>query len=113
MKTIQRITKILKVENFRISCLFNNGETRVIDFEKLFKKWKVNRQDFEYPIMESEDEFQKVELVGGTLAWKNISIAGKDDEGKDVTYFYDLDPIVLYENGELEKSREGTRPEMV
>ena len=113
MKTIKRITKILEIENFKIFCLFNNGETRIIDFERLFKKWKVNKQDFEYPLMESKEEFQKVEVVNGTLAWKNISIVGKDDEGNDTMYFYDLDPIVLYENSELDKLREGTRPQMV
>ena len=105
MKTIKRITKIYEVKGYSIYCLFNNGESRIIDFAKLFKKWQVKKDDFEYLIKNDEQEFAQVTLVDGTLAWKNIEIRGKNDQGEAVVYHYEVDPIVLYENSEPDESR--------
>lgn len=38
---IPRILKINWIKDFTISVVFNNGESRTIDFEKLLKKIKV------------------------------------------------------------------------
>jgi len=105
MRSVRRIVKIHKIIGHRIYCLFNNGESRVIDFEKLFKKWNVNKRDREYKISSSLKEFQKVKLIEGTLSWENIKIKSQDDQGNPVVYYFDLDPIVLYENSDLDKSR--------
>jgi len=105
MRTIRRIIKIHGIEGFRIYCLFNNGESRIIDFKKLFREWKVKKGDPEWPISRSESEFRKVELIDGTLTWKNIEIKGENDKGQSVTYSYDVDPIMLYENSDLDESR--------
>jgi DNA-binding XRE family transcriptional regulator len=106
MRTVKRILKIHKIDGFKVFCLFNNGESRIIDFSKVFKKWKVKRGDLEYPLYKSEEKLGKVELFDGTLAWKNIEIKGRGDTGNEVIYYYDLDPIVLYEVSELDESRQ-------
>lgn len=106
MRTIKRIIKIHEIDNFRIFCLFNNGESRIIDFEEIFKKWKITPEDVEFPITASLDEFKKVTLVDGTLSWNNIKIKSKNDKGETVFYDYQLDPIVLYENSQLDESRQ-------
>lgn len=106
MRTVKRIIKIHEVNNYQISCLFNNGESRIIDFQELFKKWKITSKDVEFPIANSIKEFKKVELVDGTLSWDNIKTESTNDKGQTVFYDYQLDPIVLYENSKLDESRQ-------
>lgn len=106
MKTIKRILSVHKVAGFKIFCLFNNGESRIIDFEALFKKWNVSENDAEYLIATEEKEFQKVELIDGTLTWGNIGAEALNEDGEQVSLPYDIDPIVLYENSELDESRQ-------
>ena len=105
MRSIKRIIKIHKVEEYKVYCLFSNGEPRVIDFEKVFKEWNIQKNDIEYPLLKSVDEFQKIELIDGTFVWKNIKIESTDEEGNEETYFYDLDPIIMYELSEVDVSR--------
>ena len=106
MRTIKKIIKIHEVNGFQLSCLFNNGESRIIDFKHLFATWKITTKNVEYPIANSIEEFQKVQLENGTLTWNNIKIESKDDTGEQVFYDYQLDPIVLYENSQLDESRQ-------
>lgn len=105
MRSVKRIIKIHKIEGYKIFCLFNNGESRVIDFQKLFNKWGVEKGDLEYPLVQSEAEFQKVEIVDGTFVWKNIKIKSLNDKGEEEEYRYDLDPIVMYESSENDLTR--------
>jgi hypothetical protein len=68
MKAVRRILRIHQIEGFKVFCLFNNGESRIIDFESLFKKREVNPSDIEYSISQNLEEFGKVKLIEGTLA---------------------------------------------
>jgi len=106
MRTVKRIVKIHQVKGFVLYCLFNNGESRVINFEELFKKWKTTRKSLHFPIADSLKEFKKVELIDGTLTWKNIVIEGEDENANKVNYHYDLDPIVLFEESQLDETRQ-------
>jgi len=106
MRSVKRIVKIHQIKGFRIYCLFNNGESRIIDFEKLFSKWKTTKKSLHYPISNSLKEFKKVKLIEGTLTWKNIIISGEDEYGNETVYHYDLDPIVLYEESQLDETRQ-------
>ncbi len=106
MRTVKRIIRIYKVEGYKIFCLFNNGESRIIDFEQLFRKWNPDKHDDEYKLSESVEEFNKVLLIDGTLSWNNVRTKGIDEEGNEIDYPYQLDPIILYENSEVDPSRE-------
>lgn len=105
MRTIKQIIKIYNIKGYKIHCLFNNGQSRVIDFQQLFEQWNVEEGDLEYPLTQSVQAFQKVELVEGTLTWNNIKIHSTDEDGKAVAYPFDLDPIVLYEASIADTSR--------
>lgn len=105
MRTIRNIVKIHKIDDYKISCLFNNGESRIIDFEELFKKWKISVQHIAYPLASNQVEFAKVKVIDGSLVWENIQFVSQDEEGNDLVQFFDLDPIVLYENSVEDKSR--------
>ena len=86
--------------------MFNNGESRIIDFKELFEKWKITSTDVEFPIANSIKEFRKVDLIDGTLSWDNIKTESTNDKGETVFYDYQLDPIVLYENSQLDETRQ-------
>ena len=105
MRNIRRIVKIHKIEGYKIYCLFNNGESRVVDFEKLFKIWNVKPGDIEYKLKDSQQEFEKVELVYGTFTWKNLQMESTDEQDAPVSYAYDVDPIMMYEGSEEDPSR--------
>ena len=105
MRTVKRIIKIHKIDAYKVYCLFNNGEHRIIDFKQLFHKWNVKKGDVEYPLIRSIKEFQKLQLKDGTLVWKNIGLATKDEKGKKLILPYDLDPIVLYEASTIDPDR--------
>ena len=40
-----------QVDGYKVTCLFNNGETRIIDFEQLFKKWNIPKTHIAYPLI--------------------------------------------------------------
>ncbi|MEM1322084.1 MAG: helix-turn-helix domain-containing protein [Bacteroidota bacterium] len=105
MRTIRRIIKIHNLDGYKVSCLFNNGESRIIDFAALFEKWQVKKGDIEYPLMESEKAFQQIKVVDGSFSWENIKVESTDENGKKVVYHYDLDPIVMYEESQVDESR--------
>lgn len=79
--------------------MFNNGESRVLDFEKIFKQWNVTESDFEYPLLD-EKEFKKVKLRNYTLSWPNIEIKIKGENGENLTLPYEIGSDVLYQLSE-------------
>lgn len=102
MRSVKRIVRIQKIKGYKIAALFNTGESRLIDFEKLFSQWNIKKGDLEYPLKTSLEEFQKVEVRDGTLVWRNISVKSTDEYNNPVRHFYDVDPIVLYAVSEIE-----------
>ncbi len=94
-----QIPKILKIEainGLTIQCMFNNGESRLLDFDKIFKQWNVGKNDLEFPLLD-EDEFKKVELRNFTLSWPNIEITINDENGEQISVPYEVGADVLYE----------------
>ena len=94
---IPRILKIKSIKGFNLYCIFNNGETRVIDFKELFRKWKITKDDPEYLLLK-EDEFKKVSLRNQTLSWKNVKIDLLNINGETKTHAFELSPDIVYEN---------------
>jgi len=96
---IPRIVKIEKITGHKIQCMFNNGESRLLDFEKIFRQWNVTETDFEYPLLD-EKEFKKVKLRNYTLSWPNIEIIVKGENGEILTLPYEIGADVLFELSE-------------
>lgn len=92
---IPRILRIKSIKGHTVSCIFNNGETRDIDFTVLFAAWKIKKGDPEYSLLDSA-EFRKVSLRNNTLSWKNIKIKLPDLHGHEVEQPFEIDPVVLY-----------------
>jgi len=68
---IPRILKINWIERLSISVVFNNGESRIIDFRKVLDKLDLN-ENSPASILYDSEEFEKVELVNNTLSWNNV-----------------------------------------
>jgi len=94
-----RILKIDRIDGFKIYCMFNNGESKLIDFNSILEDWKLTSTDLEYPLIEQK-EFQKVKLRNHTLSWDNIPVLLMNEEGKEVLYPYEIDPYFLYKNSQ-------------
>lgn len=101
---IPRIIKINEVKNFKVSVAFNNGEYRIIDFKKLFKKWGIKKGTFQGALLD-EEKFQGVRVEGGTLQWPSIKKKVKLKDGQEFEVMYDVDPIVMYEESEYDNER--------
>lgn len=75
----KRFPKVLKInrideKNLKIYVLFNDGEDRVLDFNKIFKEdWKISSSDPEYKLLNPK-EFKKVQINNQTLSWDNVDI---------------------------------------
>lgn len=105
MRTVKRIVKIHQVDGYRVWCLFNNGQSRIIDFEEVFQRWKVKAGDLEFVLATSLEAFQHIELQNGTFVWKNIEFASTDENGDPVMHYYECDPIVMYEMSKPDPAR--------
>lgn len=104
IKNIPRIIKINKVADFKVYCAFNNGEYKIIDFKKLFKKWNTKGNKFQKQLMDKK-VFEQVQLHEGTLQWKNLTKKIKLSNGLEFDAPFDLDPIVLYEESEPDEKQ--------
>jgi DNA-binding XRE family transcriptional regulator len=92
---IPRILKIEKVEGLKVYVMFNNGETRLLDFNKILSEWEVTENEIEYKLY-NESEFKKVKLNNQTLSWDNLSTKLIGENGKEIEYPYEIGPDVLY-----------------
>lgn len=99
LRSIPRILKINHVNGYEVSCLFNNGESRLIDFQQLFRDtFKVGAGDPAFELLNDLNAFKQIQVLGSTIGWPNVGIYSKDSKGQSVFYLYDLDPLVLYQN---------------
>jgi DNA-binding XRE family transcriptional regulator len=96
---IPRIVRIENISGHEVQCMFNNGESRMLDFEMIFKQWNVTENDFEYPLLD-ENEFKQVKLRNYTLSWPNIAIKVRGENGENLTLPYEIGADVLYELSE-------------
>jgi DNA-binding XRE family transcriptional regulator len=99
-----RIIKIERIDGFKIYCMFNNGESKLIDFNPIFKEWNLKPNDVEYPLTEKK-EFQKVKLRNYTLSWDNLTVLLITEEGKEEKFPYEIDPYFLYQKSKAVENK--------
>lgn len=90
-----RILKIEKIEGLQIYVIFNNGETRLLDFGKILNDWDIKESDIENKLYDFS-EIKKVELRNQTLSWDNLTIKLIDDKGQEKDFPYEIGSDVLY-----------------
>lgn len=100
---IPRILKINWISDLSISVVFNNGESRIIDFRKVFKKNHVDEKSPAHILFDSK-EFAKVELAGHTLSWNNVEQTITMRNGEKMKVPYEIGADVLLKYSQPEKS---------
>jgi len=105
LRSIPKILKINQVEEYQISCLFNNGESRIIDFKVFLKKYGKNKKHPAYKLLKDKSAFNEVEIIGNTIGWNNVGIYSKNLNGEDEFYPYNIDPTTLFESSSLDEER--------
>jgi DNA-binding XRE family transcriptional regulator len=107
-KAYKRLPKILKInkvykKDLKVSVLFNTGEDRILDFQRILKKeWKVTKHDPEFKLL-SPTEFAKVKLANHTLSWSNIELSITDLDGKKKKVPFDVGADILYDLSEADE----------
>ena len=94
---LPRIKRILAVEPYKITCLWNTGEVRIIDFQPYIVDSKPKS-----PIAHLADKqlFREVKTDGRTLYWDNL-LTMIDYDGSQHRAPLDFDPDVIYQQSRL------------
>ena len=105
MKPLVDVLKVIEVNDYRITCVFSNGEYRRVDLGQLLDQWKPNKDDLTAELYDVE-KVKKVIVENGTLTWPNITMSIQLLDGEQATVALDLDPMVLYENSVIDKKHD-------
>lgn len=100
---IPRILKINWIKELTISVVFNNGESRIIDFQKVLLDLGVKPDSPEY-LLFNPTEFAKVQLDENTLSWDNIDQHISQHNGAKIKVPYQIGADVLLNFSIPEKS---------
>lgn len=95
MKKLPRITEIIKIEPYKITCRWTTGEIRVIDFVTKYKDWKDSGNEILLKLKDYS-KFENVTIKDGTLQWYSVEISFTGIDGTKKTQALDIDPDVLY-----------------
>lgn len=107
MKSLPKIVRIIQVEPFKITTLWNTSEIRVLDFAPLFEAWEAEG-DAKMAVLRDWEIFKQVAISEDrTLFWPNVPVSFTF---KNTTCWapLELDPLVLYDQSTLVKKMEGT-----
>ena len=100
---IPRILKINWINGLAISVVFNNGESRIIDFRKVLKKIGIKQGSSAFILFDTE-EFAKVEIQGNTLSWGNVEQYITMRNGKKMKVPFEIGADILLKHSQPEKS---------
>lgn len=98
---IPRVLKINWIDGLSISVVFNNGESRIIDFRKVLLDNDVKPDSPEAILFDAEN-FAKVRLVDHTLSWDNVEqyISLRNGDKQRVPYEIGADVLLKYSKPE-------------
>jgi len=100
---IPRILKINWIKGLSTSVVFNNGESRILDFTKILPELGVHADSPE-SVLFNPDEFAKVKLVDHTLSWDNVEQYISKRDGGKLRVPYEIGADVLLRYSQPEKS---------
>jgi DNA-binding XRE family transcriptional regulator len=105
MKSTLHLLKINEVKDYKIYCVFSNGEYRVIDIEKYLNS-KDLKPDSILQKLYDKEKVKNVVIKDATLTWPDIKHLTRLSNGMEFEVELDLDPIVLYNNSEIDTERD-------
>lgn len=98
---IPRILKINWIKGLSVSVVYNNGESRIIDFRNVLLKIGID-ENSPASILFKEDEFKKAEIENNTLSWNNVEqyITLRNNEKVKVPFEIGADILLKYSQPE-------------
>lgn len=99
---IPRVLKINWINGLLISVIFNNGESRIIDFSKMLTE--IGVKDDSASVLFNPIEFAKVKLIGNTLSWDNVEQYISSKTGDKIKVPYEIGADILLKFSYAEKS---------
>jgi len=98
---IPRILKINWIKGLSISVVYNNGESRIIDFRNVWLKIGID-ENSPASILFNQAEFEKVEIENNTLSWNNVEqyITVRNNEKVKVPFEIGADVLLKYSQTE-------------
>ncbi len=103
---VYKIFDVKVVKDYIVSCLFQNGEWRVIDLKNFWlNKEKITPSHPAHKLLDNKDLFDRIKVMGTTIGWEDTGIDSVDDTGNPVFYPLDIDPIVLHNNSVLDHEK--------
>jgi DNA-binding XRE family transcriptional regulator len=100
---IPRILKINWIKDLSISVIFNNGESRIIDFRKVLLDIGV-KPESPAGILYNHNELGKVQLVDNTLSWDNVEQYISTKSGGKLKVPFEIGADILLKYSKPEKS---------
>lgn len=100
---IPRILKINWIKGLSVSVVYNNGESRIIDFRNVLRKINID-DNSPTSILFNEDEFKKMEIENNTLSWSNVEQYTTLGNNKKVKVPFEIGADVLLKYSQPEKS---------
>ena len=100
---IPRILKINWIKDLSISVVFNNGESRIIDFRKVLIDIGV-KPNTPANILFDSIAFSKVRLVDNTLSWDNVEQYISSKSGGKIKVPFEIGADILLRFSQPEKS---------
>lgn len=102
MDALPKIIRIIKIEPFKLTLLWNTSEIRILNFEPLFAQWEAEG-DLSMSALQDWEVFQKVTLSKShTLCWPNVPISFTFKQEKRSAPL-ELDALELYRQSTLIK----------
>ena len=94
---LPRVKTIRSVKSYKVTCLWNTGEVREVDFQPYIKESRSQS-----PIARLADKqlFSEVKTDGRTLYWDNL-LTMIDYDGSQHPAPLDFDPDVMYKRSRL------------
>lgn len=105
MKHTVHILKINEVEGHNVYCVFSNGEYRVIDLKKFLDGMDLKPESLLSNLYDQE-KVKEVVVKNATLTWPELKKMVKLSNGMTFEVELDFDPIVLYDNSEIDEERD-------
>ena len=106
LRSIPRVLKINSIEGYKVSLLFNNEESRIVNFEYLLRH-VLNKVPGKmgYELLEDYTLFARITLVGTTVGWQELGKTITNFGGEITFQPYDIDPLLLFNNSEPDVQR--------
>jgi len=98
---IPRILKINWIRDLSVSVVYNNGESRIIDFRKVLRSIGVDEKSPAYILFDPQ-EFKNAKIENNTLSWDNVEqyITMRNNEKQKVPYEIGADVLLKYSRPE-------------